>query len=215
MDKKILLKAVKAIVEKEVDRRVNERMKSIRIQILKELKKEISPMLKEVSESVEKTEENVDPFEHATQLLEDERGGYIEDNRTNKSQQSKDSKTKRLSKNPVLNEILSNTKPFSSEERQVGEAGSKSILDNLPMNASQEINEDINYNDYDEWETMKTPKNLGSVSSFKEEMTKKFGGSGGATPNEGGLGVKTGLSGLDKILNRDNSELVKRFNKKG
>ena len=26
-----------------------------------------------------------------------------------------------------------------------------------------------------------------------------------------GLGVKTGLPGLDKILNRDNSELVKRF----
>jgi hypothetical protein len=28
-----------------------------------------------------------------------------------------------------------------------------------------------------------------------------------------GLGVTTGLAGLDRILNRDNSELVKRFKK--
>jgi len=28
---------------------------------------------------------------------------------------------------------------------------------------------------------------------------------------QGGLGVQTGLPGLDKILNRDNSALVKKF----
>jgi hypothetical protein len=38
-----------------------------------------------------------------------------------------------------------------------------------------------------------------------------YGDVGGSTPNRGGLGVTTGLPGLDRILNRDNSELVKRF----
>ena len=33
----------------------------------------------------------------------------------------------------------------------------------------------------------------------------------GGGSKTGGLGVQTGLPGLDKILNRDNSELVKRF----
>ena len=32
---------------------------------------------------------------------------------------------------------------------------------------------------------------------------------GGA--KKGGLGVQTGLAGLDRILNRDNSALVKKF----
>jgi hypothetical protein len=32
-------------------------------------------------------------------------------------------------------------------------------------------------------------------------------------PKKQGLGVTTGLPGLDRILNRDNSELVKRFKK--
>ena len=30
-------------------------------------------------------------------------------------------------------------------------------------------------------------------------------------PSKTGLGVRTGLPGLDRILNRDNSELVKKF----
>jgi hypothetical protein len=31
------------------------------------------------------------------------------------------------------------------------------------------------------------------------------------TSNKSGLGVQTGLPGLDRILNRDNSALVKKF----
>ena len=38
-----------------------------------------------------------------------------------------------------------------------------------------------------------------------------YGDMGGSTSNRGGLGVTTGLPGLDRILNRDNSELVKKF----
>ena len=36
---------------------------------------------------------------------------------------------------------------------------------------------------------------------------------GGASKPQG-LGVQTGLAGLDRILNRDNSALVKAFDKK-
>jgi hypothetical protein len=32
-----------------------------------------------------------------------------------------------------------------------------------------------------------------------------------STQSKTGLGVQTGLPGLDRILNRDNSELVKKF----
>ena len=34
-----------------------------------------------------------------------------------------------------------------------------------------------------------------------------------AGPSKAGLGVTTGLAGLDRILNRDNSALVKAFDK--
>jgi hypothetical protein len=36
---------------------------------------------------------------------------------------------------------------------------------------------------------------------------------GGASKSTG-LGVQTGLAGLDRVLNRDNSSLVKAFDKK-
>jgi hypothetical protein len=50
------------------------------------------------------------------------------------------------------------------------------------------------------------------VSGLKTQMAHKMGYGDVATkPNKTGLGVKTGLPGLDKILNRDNSELVKKF----
>ena len=37
--------------------------------------------------------------------------------------------------------------------------------------------------------------------------------SAAAGVKQGGLGVQTGLAGLDRILNRDNSALVKKFKK--
>ena len=38
-----------------------------------------------------------------------------------------------------------------------------------------------------------------------------YGNMAGVGVKKTGLGVKTGLAGLDRILNRDNSELVKKF----
>lgn len=53
------------------------------------------------------------------------------------------------------------------------------------------------------------------IAGLRAEMAAKMGYSdlgGGAQPT--GLGVQTGNDALDKALNRDYSELVKRFNKK-
>lgn len=54
------------------------------------------------------------------------------------------------------------------------------------------------------------------ISNMRSSMAAQMGYGdmqmGGASkPQGGGLGVQTGLPGLDKILNRDNSELVKKF----
>jgi hypothetical protein len=52
------------------------------------------------------------------------------------------------------------------------------------------------------------------LGAMRQEMAAKMGyGDMGGAPKRGGLGVSTGLPGLDRILNRDNSELVKRFKK--
>lgn len=208
MNKKTLLKAIKVIVEKEVDKRVN----SIKKEIIKELKQsnKVTPK-KEVKEEV-------DPFSKATEMLEHTRSTEKQTVETPTTSVSNNNDV-RYSKNPVLNEVLSQTKPFSPDERKAdGGASSKSVLDNLPnMNMSnneEPINENkIDHNDYEEWPTMET-SNVSPMKNFRSEMESKLPQPTSTTPRKEGLGVKTGLSGLDRILNRDNSELVKRFNKK-
>jgi hypothetical protein len=64
--------------------------------------------------------------------------------------------------------------------------------------------------------TGQQPVGTEPISNMRSSMAAQMGYSdmqmGGASkPQNGGLGVQTGLPGLDKILNRDNSELVKRF----
>ena len=62
-----------------------------------------------------------------------------------------------------------------------------------------------------------TPVGQSGIQSFREEMAQKMGlqpmGQQSA-PQPQGLGVQTGVPGLDKILNRDNSELVKAMTRK-
>jgi hypothetical protein len=49
---------------------------------------------------------------------------------------------------------------------------------------------------------------------MRTQMAQKMGyGDVSRGPSKNGLGVKTGLAGLDKILNRDNSALVRKFKK--
>ena len=53
------------------------------------------------------------------------------------------------------------------------------------------------------------------IAGLRAEMASKMGyGDMGGGAQATGLGVQTGNEALDKALNRDYSELVKRFNKK-
>jgi hypothetical protein len=54
-----------------------------------------------------------------------------------------------------------------------------------------------------------TPSNGMDINSVRSQMASKMGY--GDMNTGGGLGVKTGNEALDKALNRNYSELVKRF----
>ena len=105
-----------------------------------------------------------------------------------------------LSKNPVLNQILNQTQPLSLSENT-----SKSVLDKMPAyaGAPTEVSDSTL-----EFGTQST-HTLGA-QSIADKM-----GYGDMQPAgaKQGLGVSTGLSGLDRILNRDNSDLIKAWDK--
>ena len=90
-----------------------------------------------------------------------------------------------FSKNPVLNEAIASAKGFDHMDKTVSFG-----TQNVAMEGG-------------------VPPNL------QQSMAAQMGyGNMGSTPQKQGLGVKTGLAGLDRILNRDNSALVKAFDKK-
>jgi hypothetical protein len=105
-----------------------------------------------------------------------------------------------LSKNPVLNQILNQTQPLSLSENT-----SKSVLDKMPAyaGAPTEVSDSTL-----EYGTQST-HTLGA-QSIADKM-----GYGDMQPagKKQGLGVSTGLAGLDRVLNRDNSELIKAMDK--
>ena len=89
------------------------------------------------------------------------------------------------SKNPAINEVLQNTQPFNQ-------------MDKTMTFGTQDV-----------------PAGGGMTPNLQQTMAQKMGyGSmvGGASKPQG-LGVQTGLAGLDRVLNRDNSALVKAFDK--
>ena len=115
--------------------------------------------------------------------------------------------TKQLSKNPILNEVLNQTQPFSKAQRAGGgtPGGGASVLDSLPQQAP--IQESMD-------KTLSFTSNgaAGGTEMMRTQMAQKMGyGDVPSRPSKTGLGVRTGLPGLDKILNRDNSSLVKKF----
>ena len=209
MDSKQLVKIIKVIVEAEVAKKQEHFLTNTFPKILEE---EVTRRLNILLESKSKVNvkptkvvEEVDPFEMANRVLQQER------------QQPK----KEFTKNPVINEILNQTTPFSKEQRVAGPAGvgARSVLDQFQqqpvqesyvpnyMDAEPDIDETISFNN-----PVIAQVGLGAM---RNQMAAKmgYGDMGGSTPNKGGLGVTTGLPGLDRILNRDNSELVKRFKK--
>jgi hypothetical protein len=94
--------------------------------------------------------------------------------------------TKQLSKNPILNDVLNQTKPFNST-----------------------VNENIQT---DEWRTMEYDSSMVDTigrASIAEKM-----GYGDFGASKQGLGVQTGNQALDKAFNRDYSQLIKAMDKK-
>ena len=94
---------------------------------------------------------------------------------------------RQFSSNPVINEVLAKTQPFGSQQRHSVD---------------------------DEWRTM----GFDSTSTHtlgQKNIAQQMGYGDMIMPGQKqGLGVTTGLAGLDRILNRDNSELIKAWDKK-
>lgn len=176
MDTKQLAKIIKVIVEKEISTQLPALIKEGVQRELKRMNVEPTIARKPM------VEEEVDPFSLADSILD-------EDRRKNKKPAPK----KQYTSNPVINEILNNTKPFG---------------------AANQINE--GYDSMNKTISMDSNLAAGGLDALRSQMAAKMGygdmamGSG-ASP--GGLGVNTEFDHINKALNRDYSALVKRFKK--
>ena len=192
MNNKQLIKVIKTLVEVETAKQQERFLSKTFPKILAE---EVNKRLKEVKggvapPSTQVVSKGIDPFQQVELALEQERAT---------------TPTKKLSNNPILNEVLNQTEPFSKAQRSSTPGGGKSVLDNLPQ--QQPIQESMD-------KTVEfTSQGAGAgVGGLRTQMAHKMGyGEVTTRQNKTGLGVQTGLPGLDKILNRDNSELVKKF----
>ena len=207
MDSKKLAKLIQIIVEAEVAKNQEHFLTKIFPKILEEeVNAKMVKLLKETKvktpiQTTTKTKE-VDPFALAEIALRKER------------QQVQTKQTKEFTKNPVLNEILNQTQPFSSAQRS-GLGGGSSILDTY----KQPIQEAASYvpsymdaeSDIDETMDFSSINSQPGVDVIRQQMAAKMGY--GDMNTGGGLGVQTGVSHLDKALNRDYSQLVKKFKK--
>lgn len=182
-----LVKAIQIIVEEEI--------KSTLPKLVKEgVKKEMAKLLKENKQ----LREALKPKKPQQPTFMDE---PVVENVIHQQQPQQPQRV--LSKNPVLNQILNQTQPLS-----ISENTSKSVLDGIPQTppyagAPTEVSERTM-----EFGTQST-HTLGQ-QSIADKM-----GYGDMQPagQKKGLGVSTGLAGLDRILNRDNSELIKAWDK--
>lgn len=200
MNKTDIIKAIKLISKAEAAKLHERFLKKEFPKILKEaIDKRIST-LNESNSISNKYDEEIDPFDLADKVLEDDRN-HTESDSVNENK-------KVFSKNPILNEVLSQTKPFTPDQRSsTGNMGGngKSVLDMKSM-MEEDNDKTLNFNS-----SMVGPgaNALGDMAEHQLGVTNRKT----TRPEKGGLGVKTGLKGLDRILNRDNSELVKRFKK--
>jgi len=191
MDTKKLLKVIKVIVEAEVAKKQEQFLSKTFPKILEEeVTRRMKVLLEEkggvASSSTQIVEDEIDPFVVAEQALQEER------------QQPQ----KQFTKNPILNEVLNNTQPFTSQQRKGG-VEQKSVLDSF----QQPVNESM-----DKTVTFTSQGAQGGTDMMRAQMAQKMGyGDVRRGVSKTGLGVQTGLPGLDRILNRDNSELVKKF----
>ena len=184
MDSKKLVKVIKTIVEAEVAKKHEVFLTKTFPKILEEeVSRRINSMGNKESLSLSTISEEVDPFAKVDEILKNER-------------------TKQPQK-----KFTKNAKPFTKEQR-AGGGGAKSVLDKLPQQTvSEGLDKTVAFDSTDVAMGGGVPPNL------QHSMAAKMGY--GDVPTQGsrksGLGVQTGLAGLDRILNRDNSALVKKF----
>lgn len=180
-----LVKAIQIIVESEI--------KSVLPKLVKEgVKKEMAKLLKENKQ----LREALKP----TKAVVPSQPTFMDEPIAETIQPTQPQKV--LSKNPILNQVLQQTQPLSLSENTT-----KSVLDNVQptyAGAPTEVTERTM-----EFGTQST-HTLGA-QSIADKM-----GYGDMQPvgKKQGLGVSTGLAGLDRVLNRDNSELIKAMDKK-
>lgn len=214
MNNKQLIKVIKALVEVEVAEKQSLFLSKTFPKILEA---EVSKRLLEVTGVPKKVSQKKtqDPFDMANEVLTREQSS------TNVPIQENVQVTQRtFSKNAVLNQVLNQTTPFSKAQRAGGgtPGGGASVLDSLPQQP-QQVQENTYIPSYmdaepdiDQTVNMSTSLGAGGPEAMRAQMAHKMGyQSVGTQPNKTGLGVQTGLPGLDRILNRDNSALVKKF----
>ena len=213
MNNKQLIKVIKALVEVEVAKKQELFLSKTFPKILEA---EVSKILLEVTKTSKKVlkKKTQDPFDMANEILREEQSATVVP-----IQENTQAPQRTFSKNAVLNQVLNQTTPFSKAQRS-GQGGGASVLDSLPQQTQQPIVQENTHipsymdaePDIDQTVSMGTSLGAGGTDALRAQMAHKMGYQQMAsTPSKTGLGVQTGLPGLDRILNRDNSELVKKF----
>lgn len=213
MNNKQLIKVIKALVEVEVAKKQTLFLSKTFPKILEA---EVSKRLLEVTSVPKKVlkKKVQDPFDMANEALRVEQSATVVP-----IQENIQAPQRTFSKNAVLNQVLNQTTPFSKAQRS-GQGGGASVLDGLPQKTQQPIVQENTHipsymdaePDIDQTVSMGTSLGAGGTDALRAQMAHKMGYQQMAsTPSKTGLGVQTGLPGLDRILNRDNSELVKKF----
>jgi hypothetical protein len=200
MDSKKLAKLIKVIVEAEVAKKQEQFLSKTFPKILEEeVNRRVKKALNEAKGGVSSSpvvEQEIDPFAQAEAVLQQERVQQVQEQR-------------QYTNNPVLNQVLNQTQPFTSAQRNGGQVGggNASVLDSFQTQQPQ-VQES-----YDQTVSFNSQGAQMGVGGMRTQMAAQMGY--GDVPGVGvkktGLGVQTGLPGLDRILNRDNSELVKKF----
>jgi hypothetical protein len=127
-------------------------------------------------------------------LLKEEMKKILSENNTQPKANQKLIKKKKYSSNPLVNDILNETKPFKSD-----------IQSTMNEGVDKTVSFDSSLSSLDR-------QSLRSVFAEKMGYGDIVNNTGGG--NKAGLNVSTGISSLDRVLNRDNTELVKRMMEK-
>ena len=166
MKSEILLTLIKEVVKNEVKQQVKEELTKLiksGAVTLNSQKKTSTPSLREMTEVTPTPVTKQQPI-----------------------QQQKPQQTKEYTKNPMLNEVLNMTQPFTSEQRKEGAQSVGSVLDMLQPQQTME----------EDWETM----DYRMIHDIPQNLPQQFESTG------------DGLQDATiKALTRDYSELVKRF----